>query len=166
VRRSADKSSTQKSASEDSKPLAELNLFLDCHTSDQDFATSLAEALRSGPARLTIHVAGSDAESRSFYDSRLSQCDIVVVCWGNASEVWLRAEAEKLSNWQALGRQRPFRSRVLVTGPPPAPHKLPNFISILFQDGQFDKVIDLVEKGTPTAQLLADIAAPPARKAS
>ena len=29
---------------------------------------------------------------------------------------------------------------------------------ILFQDGQFDKVLDLVDKGSPTPELLADLA--------
>ena len=31
-------------------------------------------------------------------------------------------------------------------------------MKILFHDGQFDNVVDLVEKGTPTPELVGDIA--------
>ena len=48
--------------------------------------------------------------------------------------------------------------RILIMGPPPLPHKKPKAISLLFQDGEFDKVIDLVEHGAPTRELLADLA--------
>ena len=70
----------------------------------------------------------------------------------------MRSEADKLSDWQALGRKQQFVYRSLIAGPPPLPHKKPNAISLLFQDGEFDKVVDLVEKGAPTRELLADLA--------
>ena len=81
----------------------------------------------------------------------------MTLCWGNASEVWVRSEADRLSDWQALGRKGQFAFRGLIAGPPPASHKKKSTLSLIFQDGEFDKMIDLVEQGAPTAQLLADL---------
>jgi hypothetical protein len=102
--------------------------------------------------------AGSDAETRRYNYDLLVSCDAVTLCWANASEVWVRSEADKLKEWETLGRKEQFAFRSLIAGPPPVPHKRAQFIEILFQDGQFDKVIDLVEKGSPTPELLADLA--------
>ena len=63
----------------------------------------------------------------------------------------MRSEADRLSDWQALGRKGQFAFRGLIAGPPPASHKKTNALSLIFQDGEFDQVIDLVEKGPPTA---------------
>ena len=70
----------------------------------------------------------------------------------------MRSEADKLTDWQGLGRKQQFAYRSLIAGPPPVPHKKAKTISLLFQDGEFDKVFDLVDKGTPTRELLADLA--------
>ena len=89
-------------------------------------------------------------------------CDAVTLCWANASEVWVRSEAARFKDWEALGRKQQFARRALIAGPPPAPHKRVQFMQVLFQDGQFDKVLDLVDKGSPTAELLGDLAPAPA----
>ncbi len=66
--------------------------------------------------------------------------------------------SDRLSDWQALGRERRFVYRSLIAGPPPAAHKKPKTLGLVFQDGEFDKIVDLVEKGPPTPELLADLA--------
>ena len=76
----------------------------------------------------------------------------------------MRSEADRLSDWQALGRKEQFAFRGLIAGPPPASHKKKNTLSLIFQDGEFDKMIDLVEQGAPTPQLLADLASAPSAK--
>ena len=108
--------------------------------------------------KVRIPVAEADADARRFNSDLLVKCDAVTLCWANASEVWVRSEADKLSDWQGLGRKQQFAFRSLIAGPPPAPHKKPKAFDLLFQDGQFDKVLDLVEKGPPTRELLADLA--------
>ena len=60
-----------------------------------------------------------------------------------------------------LGRKGQFAFRGLIAGPPPASHMKKSTFPFIFQDGEFHKVIDLVEKGPPTAQLLADLTAAP-----
>jgi TIR domain len=141
-----------------------LDLYLSYHSTDEDYAAAIAQALRESPVKPRIPVSDSDADSRRYNGDLLAKCDAVTLCWANASEVWVRSEADRLSDWQALGRKGQFAFRSLIAGPPPAPHKKSGALSIIFQDGEFDRVIDLVEKGLPTAQLLADLASAPADK--
>jgi TIR domain len=139
-----------------------LEVFLSYHGADEDYAGAVVEALRGSPVRIQIPAAGSDAETRRYNDDLLANCDAVTLCWANASEVWVRSEADRLKDWETLGRKQEFAFRSLIAGPPPAAHKRAQFMKILFQDGQFDKVLDLVEKGSPTPELLADLAPAPA----
>jgi hypothetical protein len=133
-------------------------VYLAYHGADEDYAGAVVEALRESPVRIQIPAAGSDAETRRYNDDLLVNCDAVTLCWANASEVWVRSEADRLKDWETLGRKQEFAFRSLIAGPPPAAHKRAQFMKILFQDGQFDKVLDLVEKGSPTPELLADLA--------
>jgi hypothetical protein len=141
-----------------------LDLYLSYHSADEDYAGTVAQALLESSVKPRIPVAASDADARRYNSDLLAKCDAVTLCWGNASEVWVRSEADRLSDWQALGRKAQFAFRGLIAGPPPASHKKKNTLSLIFQDGEFDKVIDLVEKGPPTAQLLADLASTPSSK--
>ncbi|MGH6797896.1 MAG: hypothetical protein ACREDI_05880, partial [Roseiarcus sp.] len=137
-------------------------VYLAYHGADEDYAGAVVEALRGSPVKIQIPAAGSDAETRRYNDDLLLSCDAVTLCWANASEVWVRSEADKLKDWETLGRKQQFAFRSLIAGPPPAPHKRAQFMRLLFQDGQFDKILDLVEKGSPTAELLAGLAPAPA----
>ena len=135
-----------------------LEVYLAYHAADEDYVGSVAQALREASIKPRIPVCDSDAESRRFNTDLLAKCDAVTVCWANASEVWVRSEAEKLADWQGLGRKEQFIYRGLIAGPPPAAHKRPKTIGLLFPDGEFDRIVDLVEKGAPTRELLADFA--------
>jgi hypothetical protein len=110
-----------------------------------------------GAVRLTPPAVGADAQTRRFNEDLLRNCDAVTLCWANATEAWVRSEADKLSDWQALGRKQQFDYRGLVAGPPPAARKNRNKIINLVLPDQIDKIIDLVEKGPPTRELLADL---------
>ncbi len=133
-------------------------VYLAYHGADEDYAGAVVDALRGSPVKIQLPAAGSDAETRRYNDDLLANCDAVTLCWANASEVWVRSEADRLKDWETLGRKQQFAFRSLIAGPPPAAHKRAQFMKILFQDGQFDKVLDLVEKGSPSPDLLADIA--------
>jgi TIR domain len=141
-----------------------LDLYLSYHSADEDYAGAVAQALLESSVKPRIPVADSDADARRYNSDLLAKCDAVTLCWGNASEVWVRSEADRLSDWQTLGRKGQFAFRGLIAGPPPASHKKKNTLSLIFQDGEFDKVIDLVETGPPTAQLLADLTSAPSPK--
>jgi hypothetical protein len=141
-----------------------LDLYLSYHSADEDYAGAVAQALLESSVKPRIPVADSDADARRYNSDLLAKCDAVTLCWGNASEVWVRSEADRLSDWQTLGRKGQFAFRGLIAGPPPASHKKKNTLPLIFQDGEFDKVIDLVETGPPTAQLLADLTSAPSAK--
>jgi TIR domain len=141
-----------------------LDLYLSYHSADEDYAGAVAQALLESSVKPRIPVADSDADARRYNSDLLAKCDAVTLCWGNASEVWVRSEADRLSDWQALGRKAQFAFRGLIAGPPPASHKKKSALPLIFQDGEFDKVIDLVEKGPPTAQLLVDLTSAPSSK--
>jgi hypothetical protein len=141
-----------------------LDLYLSYHSADEDYAGAVAQALLESSVKPRIPVADSDADARRYNSDLLARCDAVTLCWGNASEVWVRSEADRLSDWQALGRKAQFAFRGLIAGPPPASHKKKSALPLIFQDGEFDKVIDLVEKGPPTAQLLVDLTSAPSPK--
>jgi hypothetical protein len=141
-----------------------LDLYLSYHSADEDYAGAVAQALLESSVKPRIPVADSDADARRYNSDLLAKCDAVTLCWGNASEVWVRSEADRLSDWQALGRKAQFAFRGLIAGPPPASHKKKSTLPLIFQDGEFDKVIDLVEKGPPTAQLLVDLTSAPSSK--
>src|SRR5580698_2721022 len=141
-----------------------LDLYLSYHAADEDYVGVIAQALLESSVKPRIPVAEADADARRYNGDLLTKCDAVTLCWGAASEVWVRSEADRLSDWQALGRKAQFAFRGLIAGPPAASHKKKNTLSLIFQDGEFDKVIDLVETGPPTAQLLVDLTSAPSAK--
>jgi MinD-like ATPase involved in chromosome partitioning or flagellar assembly len=145
----APRPATPQSASE------KLKVYVAFHSVDEDYAGAIVEALRGSPVKINIPASGSDAETRRFNNDILTKCDAVIVVWANASEVWLRSEADRLSDWKALGRKEQFGRRILIIGPPPSQHKRPQFVQLLFEEGQFDSVVDLVERGPPTREMLA-----------
>jgi TIR domain len=142
----------------------DVQVFLDFNPrDDEEYGLTLAAALNNSPLSIVIPATGEPApEARNFNRDKLAKCDGVLLCWGQASEVWVRAEADRLNNWQDLGRTQQFAHRSLIVGPPPALRK--KALNLLFQKNQFDKFVDLTEKGAPTGDLLIGLA--PARKAA
>ena len=82
----------------------------------QSYAGAIVEALRGSPVKISIPAAGSDAETRRYNDDLLMNCDGVTLCSANASEVWVRSEADRLKDWEALGRKQQFAFRNLIAG--------------------------------------------------
>ena len=96
-----------------------LDLYLSYHSADEDYAGAIAQALLESSVKPRIPAADSDADARRYNSDLLAKCDAVTLCWGNASEVWVRSEADRLSDWQTLGRKGQFAFRGLIAGPPP-----------------------------------------------
>ena len=111
------------SAGRDEPAGNKLEVYLAYHGADEDYAEAVAEALRGGPVKIRIPACEADADARRYNNDLLVKSDAVTLCWANASEVWVRSEADKLSDWQTLGRKQPFVYRSLIAGPPPFAHK-------------------------------------------
>ena len=105
---------------------------------------------------------GPDAEIKSFNGKQLAECDAVVLCWAAASEVWVRAQASGLRNWQELGRKQQFSYRAVVAAPPPGSRKKAG--KLLFPRSDIDLWVDLSDKDLPSADLL-DMLVPAAHAA-
>ena len=101
----------------------EVEVFLDFNPrDDENYGLAIASALTNGPISIVIPAAGEPvAETRAFNQNKLAKCEGVLLCWGATSEVWVRAEADRLNNWRDLGRTQQFARCSLVVGPPPAP---------------------------------------------
>jgi TIR domain len=135
----------------------QLEIYFRYHDDDEDYAEQIAEALH-GSVKLTPPAVGADAETRRFNEKLLQNCDAVTLCWAKATEAWVRSEADKLTDWQSLGRKQQFTYRGLVAGPPPATRKQLNKIrNLVLPAGQIDKIVNLVETGPPTRELLAEL---------
>ena len=141
----------------------EISLYLYHSPEDSDYALNLAQALQQRKLEALLPVFdGPDADIKSFNGKRLAQCDAVVLCWASASEVWVRAQASGLRNWQELGRKQQFSYRAVLAAPPPGNRKK---ASKLLFGSDIDLVVDLSDKDTPTADLL-DILVPASHAAT
>lgn len=139
----------------------DVRLFLYHSQEDSKYALTLAQALQQRKLEALLPAfEGPEADIKSFNGKQLAECDGVIVCWAAASEVWVRAQANGLRNWLALGRSQQFCYRAVVAAPPPGERKKAS--NLLFPRSEIDLVVDLSDKDIPTAELL-DILVPAAR---
>jgi hypothetical protein len=131
---------------------ADTRLYL-CHSEqDADYVGDLAEALQQREIEIVYPAfEGTELELRNFHRDQLAKCDAVALCWASASEVWVRARANELDDPQGLGRTKPFAYRTVVAGPPPGGRKK---VKRLFPPREIDFVVDLVDKGRPSPEML------------
>jgi len=142
----------------------DISLYLYHSQEDSDYALNLAQALQQRKLEALLPVFdGPDADIKSFNGKQLAQCDAVVLCWASASEVWVRAQASGLRNWQELGRKQQFSYRAVVAAPPPGTRKKAG--KLLFPRSDIDLWIDLSDKNVPSADLL-DMLVPAAHAAA
>lgn len=135
---------------------ADTRIFLHHSPEDTDYALNLAQALQQRQVE-TVFPAfeGSDAEIKDFNSKKLAECDAVAICWASASEVWARAQASALRDWQRLGRARQFIYRAVVTAPPPGIRKKAG--KLLFPRSEIDLIVDLSDKDTPPPERLDEL---------
>ena len=113
---------------------------------DSDYAMDLAERLQeAGLSALLPAFDGNEADRSMLHLRQLADCDAVVLCWAQASEVWIRSNANELK-WDRLGRKGPFDCRSVVAGPPPQEPK--NRFRRIPPRSDIDLVIDVTEAGS------------------
>ena len=132
---------------------AQSRVYLYHRLEDQDYAVELALALKDRQIEPIIPaLEGDAADLSSHHRQNLLQCDAVILCWANASEVWARATARELSEWRGLGRTKSFAYRALVAGPPPAARK--SVMVKLPPRSDIDIVLDLTASPKPLPEAL------------
>jgi len=85
----------------------------------------------------------------------LRDCESVLLCWGTASEVWVRATARELAEWRKLGRTAQFSCRSVVACPPPGDRKA--FLLKLPPRNEVDIVVDLTAEPPPYPDKLRNL---------
>lgn len=119
---------------------------------DVGYALQVARALKSKNVAADLpSVDGDPAEVIRDHREKLMECDAVVLCWAQASEVWARRRAREL-NWRKLGRDTKFAYRSLVAGPPPGERKS---VFVEFPPpNEIDIVLDLTDSKNPLSDAL------------
>ena len=116
-------------------------VYLTHDESDVEGAVTLAEGLRlAGFIPALPALEGGNSARRALHRRNLRDCDIVVLCWAEAADLWIKANARELRDWQALGRRRPFNCRTVVALPPPRGAK--NYFLRIPPLNDIDLVID------------------------
>lgn len=111
---------------------------------DQDHALELAKLLQSEHLEPRLPaLEGDPAELAALHRQELQNCASVVLCWANASEVWVKATSRELAKWRDLGRSEKFACRAVVALPPPGQRKL--VLSNFPPRNEIDVVLDLTQ---------------------
>ncbi|NJD07355.1 MAG: TIR domain-containing protein [Methylococcaceae bacterium] len=97
----------------------DLRVYVNHRLEDTEYAVNLASALQQLQIEPVFPALDGDPrEVEELHKQNLKECDAVVLCYASASEVWVRANAAVLADWNTLGRSQQFRCRAVVTGPP------------------------------------------------
>ena len=123
---------------------------------DANYALQLAEALQELKVEPVLPaLEGDAAELATFHQQNLRDCESVLLCWGTASEVWVRATARELAEWRKLGRTAQFSCRSVVACPPPGDRKA--FLLKLPPRNEVDIVVDLTAEPPPYPDKLRNL---------
>jgi TIR domain len=94
------------------------------HEKDRPLARSLRKALREKNVEALFPAVDGDEPDRKALDKdSIKRSDAIVLCWGDTSETWTRAQARQFEDWRAYGRSRNWEPRSVVLGPPPGEFK-------------------------------------------
>lgn len=127
---------------------------------DTDYAMELYQLLQDRKANPIVPAFSEDpTEAKVFHQQQLRQCDAVIVCWAQASEVWARAQSSELGDWQKLGRSGKFDYRSVIAGPPPGGRK--KYVKQVFPQNQIDIIVDLTASEHPQPNSLDPLFTPP-----
>lgn len=116
---------------------------------DAEYALDVADALDKCSARpIPTIFDNKDDTSNAWHERQLATCDAVVIPWAAGKPGWIFSNSDQLRDWHGLGRDKPFLSRCVVTGPPNATDKT-SFKRFPPRES-IDVVLDLTEHGKPS----------------
>jgi len=121
---------------------------------DREFAFGIAKAFRDKGANYVLPaMQGNDVQRARLHKDYLRDCDAVILCWAQATDVWAKTSLNELRNWRDLGRTQKFRRRSLVLGPPPGVSKEP----VALPPKDFDYLLNLIDGERPDPELLVTL---------
>jgi hypothetical protein len=123
---------------------------------DEQSIHAVADALLARDVELLLPAfEGDDAALNALHRELLKISDAVVLYWGSASEVWVKAILQQLRNWSDLGRTHRFSFIGLIAGPPIRSRKL-QYIKLKPRN-ETDLTLDLTWADEVTPKLLAPL---------
>ena len=108
---------------------------------DREFARTIARWLKQRQKEPILPGIDDDPDRERLHRKNLIECDAVVLCWAQATDVWTKMQANELRSWTEIGRTREFAYRSLVLGPPPGVSKFDDLD--LPPRSEIDVVLDL-----------------------
>ena len=123
-----DDSKTLPGTDEPKQPAAapDARIYIHHKKEDRDFAVGIASILKEKDVNIVLPpMQGTDVERERWHKEELRDCDTVLLCWAQATDVWVKTSLNELRNWQHLRRSNKFRTRGLLLGPPPGESKAP-----------------------------------------
>jgi hypothetical protein len=136
-----------------------------CHDEkDTAYAIELADLLEESKINyvMPVYYKTTEPERRQFHKANLAECSAVMMCWADASEMWVRAQSKELRDWRSLGRKQQFFCRGLVAGPPPDLRKDDKVLRHLFPAKDIDVLLNCTGEEKPSAETIRKIFAPDA----
>jgi hypothetical protein len=100
-------------------------VYLVCDVIDRADAKPLQAALSNlGFVVTRPSLEGTVEELLEENKANLIGCDVVVVVWGGTREAWVRSKLREAQQAPGWGRDRSYRGKFVVVGPPDSPAKL------------------------------------------
>jgi hypothetical protein len=100
-------------------------VYLMCDPVDRADAKPLQAALTQlGFIVARPSLEGTPEELIEENKANLVGCDVVVVVWGQSREAWVRSKLREAQQAPGWGRDRPYRGKFVVVGPPDSAAKL------------------------------------------
>ena len=124
---------------------------------DRAYALSIAKALRECKIIPIMPAVGGDpVKVEMLHRHYLRDNDFVVLCWANATNLWMKTTSHELKHWEQLGRTKQFSCRGLVVGPPPDCFKSELEI-VPPPPSEIDIVLDLTKKDPPSPEAMVSL---------
>ena len=146
---------TPAAASPGAAPEAAKAIYLVCDLVDRADAKPLQAALANlGFVVTRPSLEGTVEELLEENKANLIGCDVVVVVWGGTREAWVRSKLREAQQAPGWGRDRPFRGKFIVVGPPDSPAKLdfdaPPDVVVVRGSGSTQELERLLRGGAPS----------------
>ena len=99
-------------------------IYFICDQRDLDGTKPVEDFLFDSGFEIMLPVfEGDETQLRQEHEENLTQCDAVILYYGNANELWLRSMTRDLLRMPALGRTKPLLSKIAYLGNPSTPSK-------------------------------------------
>lgn len=100
-------------------------VYLICDMQDLDAIKPLEDYLFDHGCEVVIPIFdGEESDIREDHTENLKMCDVAIIFYGNANEMWLRSKMRDFMKISGYGRTKPLHAKAVYLGEPATPAKL------------------------------------------